>query len=33
MSEKLELVIAYRPVEINPYGLSTIEGRCESARA
>jgi hypothetical protein len=32
MSEKLELVIAYRPVVIDPYGLSTIEGTCESAR-
>jgi hypothetical protein len=32
MSEKLVLVIAYKPVEIDTYGLSTIEGRCESAR-
>ena len=32
MSEKLELVISYKPVEIDPYGLSTIEGRCESAK-
>ncbi|RLB88569.1 MAG: hypothetical protein DRH10_07385 [Deltaproteobacteria bacterium] len=32
MSEKLELVIAYKPVELDPYGLSTIEGRCESAK-
>jgi len=32
MSEKLELVIAYKAVELDPYGLSTIEGRCESAR-
>jgi len=32
MSEKLELVIVYKPVELDPYGLSTIEGRCESAK-
>jgi hypothetical protein len=32
MSEKLVLVIAYRPVVIKPYGLSTIEGTCESAK-
>jgi len=32
MSEKLKLVIAYRPVVIDPYGLSTIEGTCESAK-
>lgn len=32
MSEKLVLVIAYRPVELDPYGLSTIEARCESAK-
>jgi hypothetical protein len=32
MSEKLVLVIAYKPVVIDPYGLSTIEGRCESAK-
>ena len=32
MNEKLELVIAYKPVVIDPYGLSTIEGRCESAK-
>ena len=32
MTEKLELVIAYYPVAIDPYGLSTIEGKCESAK-
>jgi len=32
MSEKLELVIAYKAVELDPYGLSTIEGKCESAK-
>jgi hypothetical protein len=31
-SEKLVLVIAYKPIAIDPYGLSTIEGRCESAK-
>lgn len=31
-SEKLEMVIAYRPVVIDPYGLSTIEGTCKSAK-
>jgi hypothetical protein len=32
MSEKMELVIAYKPVELDPYGLSIIEGTCESAK-
>ena len=32
MSEKLELVIAYNPVEVDPFGLTTIEGKCESAK-
>jgi hypothetical protein len=32
MSEKVVFVIAYKPVVIDPYGLSTIEGRCESAK-
>ena len=32
MSEKVVFVIAYKPVELDPYGLSTIEGRCESAK-
>ena len=32
MSEKLELVIAYNPVEVNPFGITTIEGKCESAK-
>ncbi len=30
--EKLEMVIAYKPVEPNPYGLSTISATCESAK-
>ncbi len=32
MSEKLELVIAYKPVEVDPFGITTIEGKCESAK-
>ncbi len=32
MSEKLELVIAYRSVEVDPFGITTIEGKCESAK-
>ena len=32
MTEKLVLVIAYKPVAIDPYGLSTIEAKCESAK-
>ena len=32
MSEKLELVIAYKPLEIDPFGLTTIEGTCKSAK-
>ena len=31
-SESLETVIAYTPVEINPYGLSTIQATCESVK-
>lgn len=30
--EKLEMVIAYTPVELDPYGLSTISATCESAK-
>ena len=32
-SERLELVIAYKPVKIDPYGLTIVEGICESAKA
>ncbi len=32
MSEKLSLVIAYKPIKVNPYGLTTIEATCESAK-
>ena len=31
-SESLEIVVAYTPVEVDPYGLTTIEAKCESAR-
>jgi hypothetical protein len=31
-SESLEIVVAYTPIEINPYGLSTIEATCESVK-
>jgi len=30
--EKLELIIAYKPIRINPYGLTTISATCESAK-
>jgi hypothetical protein len=29
-SEHAEMVFSYRPVEINPYGTTTIEAKCES---
>lgn len=32
MSEKLELVIAYKPIKVDPFGLTTIEGTCKSAK-
>jgi hypothetical protein len=32
-SESLEMVIAYSPLEINPYGLSTIKATCKSIKA
>jgi len=31
-SESFELVVTYTPVEIKPYGLSTIEAACESVK-
>ena len=31
-SESLEMVVAYTPVEIKSYGLSTIEAACESVK-
>ena len=32
VNESLELVMEYRSVESNPFGLSTIEGKCVSAK-
>lgn len=32
MSERLELVMVYKPVDVNPFGLTTIEAICESAK-
>jgi hypothetical protein len=31
-SESMEIVVAYTPVEVDPYGLATIEAACESAK-
>jgi len=31
-SESMEIVVAYTPVEVDPYGLTTIEATCESVR-
>lgn len=33
VNESLELVMEYRAVESNPFGLSVIEGKCVSAKA
>lgn len=30
-SEKLEVVITYTPIEVDPYGLTTLQAKCESA--
>ena len=32
-SESLKMVIAYTPVKVNPYGLTTIQATCESIKA
>ena len=32
MSERLELVMVYEPVDVKPFGLTTIEAVCESAK-
>jgi hypothetical protein len=32
MSERLELVIVYRPVDVKPFGLTTIEATCASVK-
>ncbi|MBN2455066.1 MAG: hypothetical protein JXB29_00790 [Sedimentisphaerales bacterium] len=31
-SESVEMVMSYRPVDVNPYGLTTIRATCESVR-
>jgi len=31
-SETMEMVVAYTPIEIDPYGLTTIEATCESVK-
>jgi hypothetical protein len=31
--EQLEMVVAYTPVEVDPYGISTIRAVCESVKA
>lgn len=31
-SEKLELVMVYTPIEVDPFGLSTIKAECKSAK-
>ncbi len=31
-SESLEMVVAYTPVEVDPYGLTTIQATCKSAK-
>jgi hypothetical protein len=31
-SESLEMIVSYTPIEIDPYGLTTIKATCESAR-
>ena len=31
-SESMEMVVAYTPVEVDPYGLTIIEATCESVR-
>ncbi len=30
--EKLDLIMAYTPIEINPYGLTTIKATCQAAK-
>jgi hypothetical protein len=31
-SESMEMVMAYRPIEIDPYGLTTVKATCESVK-
>lgn len=33
LSESMEMVVAYTPIEINPYGLTTIKATCEVVKA
>lgn len=32
MNEKLELVLTYTPIEVDPFGLTTIKASCQSAK-
>lgn len=32
-SESMEMVVAYAPIDVNPFGLTTIKATCESVRA
>jgi hypothetical protein len=32
-TERLEMVVAYRPVEVDPYGISSVRATCESVEA
>jgi len=31
-TESMEMVVAYRPIEIDPYGLTTVEATCKSVK-
>ena len=31
-TESLDMIVAYKPIKVNPYGLSIIEATCESVR-
>ena len=33
MSERLELVMVYTPVQVDPFGLTTLKATCEIGRA
>jgi len=32
LSEQLSMVVSYRPVEVNPYGVTVVEAKCESVK-
>jgi hypothetical protein len=32
MSEKLEMDVVYRPLEVDPFGVTTVKGECKSAK-